>query len=194
MKALVYDCETDKLPLWKEPSDDPRQPHIVQLAAALVDTETRATISSMDVIIRPDGWTIPPDMTAIHGISYEFARLVGVEEVKALILFHELWTRSDFRVGFNEKFDARIIRIGMKRFLRGNEAAHDAWKAGRSECAMWAAKMVMGVGKLPTLGEAYKHFCGVDLQFAHSAMADVLACKAVYFAITQGVKTDGTTT
>lgn len=37
MKAIVYDTETTGLPLFSQPSEDPRQPHIVQLAAIVVD-------------------------------------------------------------------------------------------------------------------------------------------------------------
>lgn len=37
-----WDTETQFLPLWKEPSEHPDQPHIVELAAVLVDTQTRA--------------------------------------------------------------------------------------------------------------------------------------------------------
>lgn len=51
--AIVYDCETTGIPLFEQPSEDPRQPHIVQLAACLVDLDTRDTIASIDVIVRP---------------------------------------------------------------------------------------------------------------------------------------------
>lgn len=175
------------MPDWHKPSEGPQQPHIVQLAAALVDLDTQKTVASMDVIIKPDGWEIDPEAGAVHGITEHYAREVGVEEVKALMLFHDLWARSDFRVGFNEKFDARIIRIALKRFIPGHEAYHVDWKLGKAECAMWAAKSVMGTGKWPTLGEAHLHFFGVVQPFAHSAMGDVLATKAIYFAINQGV-------
>lgn len=48
--ALFYDTETQGLPLFKEPSEHPSQPHIVQLAACLLDLDTRKTIAGMDVI------------------------------------------------------------------------------------------------------------------------------------------------
>lgn len=37
--------------------------------------------------------------------------------------------------------------------------------------------------KTANLTEAYRHFTGLDMENAHSAMADVRACMAVYFAI-----------
>ncbi len=37
--------------------------------------------------------------------------------------------------------------------------------------------------KTPNLGEAFAHFTGNELVNAHSAMADVMACRDVYFAI-----------
>ena len=37
--------------------------------------------------------------------------------------------------------------------------------------------------KTANLGDAYRHFTGKELENAHSAMADVLACRDVYFAI-----------
>lgn len=84
--ALFYDTETTGLPLFKEPSEHPDQPHIVQLAACLVDLDTRKTIASMDVIVKPNGWTIPAEVSAIHGITTEHAMDVGISEAMAIEL------------------------------------------------------------------------------------------------------------
>ncbi|MGT2505722.1 hypothetical protein [Cupriavidus basilensis] len=56
---LFYDTETSGLPQWSLPSEDPSQPHITQIAAELHDEDTGTTLAFMDLLIRPDGWTIP---------------------------------------------------------------------------------------------------------------------------------------
>ena len=81
---LFFDTETTGLPLWKEPSEDPRQPHLVELAALLVNPDTREMIAFMDVIIKPNGWTIPVDVSEIHGITTERALAEGIPEEEAL--------------------------------------------------------------------------------------------------------------
>ena len=195
--ALFYDTETTGLPLFKEPSEHPDQPHIVQLAACLVDLVTRDIISSMDVIVRPDGWTIPDDVAAIHGINTARATAEGVPEAEAVSMFMGMWGQAASRIAHNEQFDARILRIALMRHqgLHG-EGIADAWKQGKAECT---AKLATPICKIPptekmlkagfnkfktaSLGEAYRHFTGSELENAHSAMADVRACMEVYFAI-----------
>ena len=192
--ALFYDSETTGVPLFSQPSEDPRQPHIVQLAAALVDLDTRETISSMDVIVRPTDWTIPDDVAAIHGITTEKAMDVGVPEVIALEMFLGLWSGRT-RIGHNETFDARIIRIAQHRFGHP-ETNLDSWKSSAAECTARLSTSIVkcpptakmkAAGrfhyKTPTLAEAYQHFFGKPLEHAHSAMADVLGCRDIYFAM-----------
>lgn len=194
MKPIFfYDTETTGLPDFKAPSEAPQQPHIVQLAAILVNPETRKTISSMDVIIRPNGWTIPDDIAKINGITTEHAMDVGIPESLAVGMFMELWSHR-LRIAHNEQFDARILRIALMR--HENEASADDWKGGPSGCTARLAtpickihpteKMIAaGFNKFKTanLSEAYRHFMGSDLENAHSALADVNACAAVYFSI-----------
>lgn len=193
--VLVYDTETTGPPLFKEPSEHPDQPHIVQLAACLVDLDTRQEISSMDVIIRPNGWTIPDEVAAIHGITTAHAEAVGIEEKTAVEMFMALWSGPGrTRIAHNEQFDARILRIALKRFNPCNPIP-DYWKEGKAECTATLSKPILNLPptekmkatgfkvKTPNLREAYRHFMGCDFEKAHSAMADVRACMAVFFAI-----------
>lgn len=191
--AIVYDTETTGLPLFSEPSEDPRQPHLVQLAACLVDLDTKMTVASMDVTVQPRGWEIPDDVAKIHGITTDRATDVGVPEAVALDMFLELY-RFRRRVAHNESFDARIIRIALMRYGRVDLA--DTWKAGECECTQALSTPILKLPPTPkmiaagrrhhksaNLSEAYKHFTGNELVGAHRAMVDVQACMDVYFAI-----------
>lgn len=196
--ALFYDTETTGLPLFKEPSEHPSQPHLVQLGARLVDLDTRDIVSTLDVVIRPDGWTIPDEVSDIHGITTEKALSVGVPEPLALRMLLEMWEPCSERIGHNESFDARLIRIAQHRFGLA-ESELEAWKTGPAQCTQIMATPIL---KLPptekmlkagfnkhksaNLGEAYEFFTGRKLENAHSALADVDACMAVFFAIRDG--------
>ncbi len=193
--ALIFDTETTGLPLWKEPSDDPGQPHIVQLAAKLVNIETREVIASMDVIVKPDGWTIPQDCIDIHGITNERAAAEGIPEKDAVDQLLTMIVEAEQHgvielVGHNESFDRRIVRIGIKRHLdplvaEGFPLPSDIWKDRASFCTMWKSKPYTNLpgNKHPKLTEAYQHFTGETMKGAHSAGGDVDGCMTVYFAI-----------
>ncbi len=187
--ALIFDVETTGFPEWQEPSDSPKQPHIVQLAALLVDLDERKVIQSIDLIVKPDGWEIPKEVSDIHGITQEIAEEVGIPEIVAVDTFLKLWNGCK-RIAHNRTFDQRIIRIACKRFF--NEDIQEAWADKDDfDCTMLMAKPVMELPfpsgkagiKQPNLAEAYKFFTGEELKNAHSALADAKACMEVYFGL-----------
>lgn len=187
-KILFYDTETTGLPIWKRPSGGAEQPHIVQLAALLVDSESREVLEKMDVIVRPDGWTIPKETIDVHGITNERACAEGVQEVDALAWFLAMWRRADLRVAHNQMFDARIIRIATKRY--SIPSTQDEWKAGPAHCTGLLSRPIMEMKpkthfgwKMPKLVEAYRYFIGGEMENAHSAMPDAKACMGIYFVI-----------
>lgn len=175
---LGFDTETTGLPNWKTPSGGDDQPHIVSLAAVLVDEETREVAQSIDLIVKPEGWIIPDETIEIHGITNEMAHDIGIPEHIVLGIFLSMW-QGRKRIAFNTTFDNRIIRIATKRY--SSEPMIDSWKEGEYECAMAASRKVMG-GKNPKLEAAYEYFTGNKLEGAHNAMVDTKACMEVYFA------------
>lgn len=191
---LGYDTETTGLPLWHEPSASPGQPHIVQLAAILFDADTGHTLSTIDVTIRPEGWTIPDEVAQIHGITTERAMDVGIPESLAVEMLLEL-AKGRTRLAHNQSFDQRIVRIACKRFFSDDTV--EEWADGSALCTANMATPIMqipptakmrGAGftkfTTPNLGEAYQHFMGKPLANAHTALADVRACVEIYLAMT----------
>jgi DNA polymerase III subunit epsilon len=196
MTALVWDTETTGLPTWGKPSADPCQPHLVQIAMLMLGDDGNER-SMASLIIRPVGWVIPPEVTAIHGISQEQAMDEGVPEPVAVDLFHAMQGRAALRVAHNETFDRRIMRIAM---LRAGIAKPDieAIEARPSFCTCKAAQPIMNLPatdkmratgrtgpKPPKLEECVKHFFGEDLTGAHDALVDARACARVYRELTK---------
>lgn len=192
-RVVFYDTETTGLPLFKQPSEHPDQPHIVQLGACLVDIDTRKVLSTIDVMCKPDGWLIPDEVAAIHGITTEMAGDLGVPESLAVEMLLDL-VGERTRIGHNEPFDARVVRIACMRHFEPSQA--DAWKDGDAECTALLATPILKIPptdrmksagftkfKTANLREAMLHFTGKPLENAHSALADVHGCMSVWFAI-----------
>lgn len=199
MKVLAYDTETSGLPDWSKPSEDPCQPHVVQLCAELFCDETLRVYNRLSVIIRPDGWTVPAEVAAIHGITTDLALAHGLPMPAILPMFLSLWKQADIRLAHNESFDMRMLRIEIKRDPGFSDDFADKWKAAPAYCTQAKSSPILNLpptakmlaagrrhAKSPNLGEAYKFFTGQKLEGAHDAAVDVAACKAVYLAIKSG--------
>lgn len=197
---LFYDTETNGLPQWNLPSDDPSQPHVTQLAAELCDEHNGNVLTSMNVLIKPDGWTIPTDLAEMTGITTERALDEGIPLEDALRQFTDMWTRVILRCGHNESFDARMMRIEYFRELEKEDPFHDKWKSAQAFCTQAKSTKIINLpptekmikagrrhAKSPSLAEAYEFFTGKKLEGAHNASVDLMACKAVYY----GIKTHG---
>lgn len=193
---LFYDTETNGVPQWNLPSEDPSQPHVTQLAAELCDERNGNVVASMDVLIKPDGWTIPAELEELTGITTALAFAKGIPLADALNRFTELWKRCTMRVAHNESFDARMLRIEYFRELDADDPLHDEWKAGAAFCTQGRSTKIINLpptakmlaagrrhAKSPNLAEAYKFFTGKELVGAHNAAIDLAACRDVYYGI-----------
>lgn len=199
MKVFCFDTETTGIPDWHAPSEAEHQPHIVEAAAVLFDDEDGKILAAFDAIIKPDGWTIPPETVEIHGITMERALDEGVPEVWALSRIISLWRESQRRVCHSETFDARMARIAIKRFWPGTPEEVDAfaeeWSKAERYCTMRKSQAMMKAqgadpGKFPTLIAAHRHFTGRELEGVHEALYDCLGCARIYMAIEKGFVPD----
>jgi len=191
---FVFDTETTGLPSFKDRSDDPRQPHLVQLATILCGDDG-AEIEAQSVIVRPNGWVISPEVTAIHGISHERAIDEGIPEAEAVAMFVMAQARGAVRVAHNESFDRRIMRIAMARARFARDFI-EAVEGRQVFCTCNEAKPIMNLPptakmraagfngpKSPNLTECIKHFFSEDLSGAHDAMIDARACARIFWRL-----------
>lgn len=188
---LFFDTETTGKALMKAPVNHPNQPRIVQLAAVLFDDQGEER-GGLSAIIKPDGWTIPEEAAAIHGITTEIATQCGIPLLSALAVFSNFLHVSDTLVAHNIDFDALVIAAELSR-QTGNGPAKCADKLAITArfCTMKSTTQLCqlpgnyGDFKWPKLTEAHKHLFGTDVEGAHDAMADVRACARIYFEITK---------
>lgn len=210
MLISVFDTETSGLPLFNEPSEDVRQPHICEIAAYLFNTKTLALEESYYAIVKQDGWAVDPKAFEAHGITKERSMSEGIDEVDAVHGFLRLHDKCDLRVAHNEDFDQRIMRIALKRFGTGiNSHPHsmqevrdtdaDLFKAFPRFCTMKTSTPILNLPatpamvksgrgswkKSPTLAEAHRHFFGEEFDGAHSARSDAWAAARLFFKLTQ---------
>jgi len=182
---LAFDTETTGLFHNKLPLDHPSQPHLVQLAAILRDADTKAVVASLNLIVKPEGWTIPNGASNIHGITTEYADAHGVPRVIVLALFSNLLRMADRIIGHNVQFDNNVmrvqfIRVGKDYVLKGKEIF----------CTMLNSVQIVKVlhkqprhdkdYKWPKLEECIRHLFDESLDGAHDAMVDILATLRVY--------------
>lgn len=189
---LTYDTETTGLPDFRAPSDSPSQPHIVQLAAELTDARGYVR-GAMNVLIKPDQWKIDETGVAFktHGISNDMAHTYGIPLEDALAMFFAMVKKARLRVGHNESFDAKLVKIACKR------SGHEYGLEGvESFCTMNATKEICKIPptarmiragfngyKNPSLIEAHTKLFGEGFESAHDAMVDVQAARRVFFEL-----------
>lgn len=168
------------------PDDHPTQPHLVQLGAVLLD-EWNSEVDSLDVLIRPQGWTIPARATELHGITTEQAMAEGIPEAEAVGRLLSLAARAKTKVAHNAVFDLRVLRIAMVRMFKGWSQLPTVctMEATRNVCQLPPTQAMLAAGrteyKNPRLNEAYWHLLHEEMPGpAHNALVDARASAAIY--------------
>lgn len=174
MIRLVYDTETTG---FLNPLDPP---HIVQLAAILVDDEL-GEISSMNVIVKPTDWTVPQAASDVHGITTEKALAFGIPLQVALATFSQFCLVAEQAVAHNGDYDRQVIHGELVRLNKLNRLAEmDHFCTMKATTHICKIPDKRGRNKWPKLQEAHVHFFGEEFESAHDALADVRACWRVH--------------
>ena len=183
MIRCFFDTETTGKPKkYKAPTTDvDNWPRLVQLSWILMD-DTKE-LSRGDLIIRPDGFEIPEDATAIHGITTERALKEGIPAKVAVYYFLGAARCADALIGHNVSFDthvvgAELVRAYGKDYLDGMKT-QDTMLASVDFCALPGKRGY----KWPKLVELYQKLFGREFEDAHNSMADITATAECYWEL-----------
>lgn len=205
MKTMTIDTETggpktgfptysDPSPAGRGRSDHPDQPHMLAVAARLV--EDGNVLRKIVRYQKPDGWKIDerligdngkPTAFSVNKLGNDFLMEKGVPLAELMDeLDAEYFAHADEIVAFNATFDRKILRIAyMRRYGRDGQprkgVAPTPWF-----CPMKTLQPIMkmpptqgminnpraGAFKPPKLMEAYQWAFGKTFEGAHGADAD----------------------
>jgi len=189
--TLFFDTETTgTVSKWNAPISDPTHPDVVQLAAILRDDETKLEISTVNVIVKPEGWIISPGAANVHGIKQEFAEKFGVSIENAAYLFGGMMSVADTIVAHNINFDSLIMKRALWRAGVSAEDVAARFASCQPRCTMLTSVNIVRVPhkrprhptdfKWPKLEECSQYFFKESVVGAHDALVDVRMTIRVY--------------
>ena len=181
---LFFDTETTGLPQnWKAPVSDLRNwPRMVQLAFLLYDKNGNK-IAGGDYIIKPAGFTIPADVSRIHGITHERAMEEGKPLAAVLDDFQSYIEESEYLVAHNMSFDEKIVGA---EFLRNKKPDHTASR--KKICTMLGSVNYCAIrgpygNKWPKMSELHYKLFNTGFEEAHNAAYDISATARCFWEL-----------
>ncbi|MDW7691873.1 DNA polymerase III subunit alpha [Flammeovirgaceae bacterium SG7u.111] len=183
---LIFDTETTGLPKkWDAPhTDTDNWPRLVQLAYQLHDNKG-GLIKAKNIIVKPEGFTIPFNAEKIHGISTKRAEEEGHPLEEVLKEFAEDLELADVIIGHNivgydiPLMGAEYVRKELPPTIMEKDKV-DTMKDTTEFCELPGGR---GRFKPPKLIELHKKLFGFEFADAHDAAYDVSANAKCFFEL-----------
>lgn len=188
MMYLFFDTETTGLPKnYNAPVKDvDNWPRLVQLAWILAGADGK-TVEQFNCIVKPDGWVITEQASAIHGITQAMAEKDGIPVAEALKRFARLlYDKGVTLVAHNIDFDYKVVGAELERL---------GWPVGFGStpmiCTMKASTEFCRIPsmngyktfKWPKLQELHRKLFALEFKEAHNAAADIQATARCFFEL-----------
>lgn len=178
---LFFDVETTGLPSnykasYKAVNNWPR---IVQIAWLIADS-TGTIIKESDSIIKPEGFTIPLDVSKIHGITNEIAIEKGKDLSNILKEFLDDVKSINLLVCHNLNYDFPILQCELYRMKLDTKINQPKFCTMLESTDYCQLPGYYGY-KWPKLEELYYECFNKNMKGAHNALADVRATYECYF-------------
>lgn len=156
----------------------------IPVSYALVSVVDGVAVHSWSGLIDP-GREIPPEATAVHGITSEQARAGGMPLSEAIALVTDAVVMAGRRrvplVGMKLDFDLTILDILSTRYC-GRGLAARGWSGPVLDAGVIDRHFDGDRAGRRTLGDLCAHY-EVELEGAHDAWADAVASVGVLFAL-----------
>jgi len=184
---IIFDTETTgKAKSFSAPiTDFNNWPRMVQIAWKVFDKDGVET-DSQNLIIKPQGFTIPDEAIAIHRITNERAKADGIPLREALEKFAEAVRNNKYLIAHNIDFDRNVtgceyLREGMHNCLPDINQI-DTMKLTTEFVAIPATRGRSGF-KFPSQTELHQKLFDRGFDDAHDALADVTALSRIFFKL-----------
>ena len=177
MPFIIKDTESNGLFDFRQPADAPGQPRVAEVAllyvndALEIEREYRA-------YVKPDGWEMTPEASAINGLTTEFLEANGVPIMEVLAVYSAAIVEGRAVVAFNAQHDCKQMRGELRR-----AGLPDLFKETRNVCVMRKANghILKAGGKKgwPSLAEA-RTFLQRPVDRPHGALSDAFDAYAIF--------------
>lgn len=163
------------------PSSHPSQPRLVQLAAILTN-DVGEEISTINLLVKPEGFCISEGAAKIHGISTDHATQFGIPARAAIGIFVHMARTAETLHAYNIKFDTIVMEGEILRIDKMPNPFSDKPRICEMEAMTQICKIpgTRGGYKWPSLTESHIQATGKEFANAHDALGDVRAMIAVH--------------
>lgn len=168
-------------------------PHLVQVAL-IIEDDNYGILAKRNMILKPDGYSIPESSARIHGIANAQAIKVGEDRKHVIGFLDQILSNSNIVIGHNVSFDLNVVKAEIIRvkgienalFTTKNHNVVDTMKMGMNICKIPNLSFHTHMSqpyKYPKLDELYYKLFNKHFNNQHDAMADVQAAYDCYYEL-----------
>jgi len=196
MTTIIFDTETTGLPKnkWRGALQGAANwPDLVSICWLVYDDDWDLVRKEYHVV-RPEGWTIPAESAAVHGITQAVAEAEGEPLINILQKFTEDLKTAGKLIAHNMQFDKNVVQGAFKWRLSVDPLTF--WPEAEF-CTMEASRELLRLPwkgaqdpskpityKPPRLAELWSYaFQGAPQPPAHNSEGDALATAAIYMKL-----------
>lgn len=192
---LFIDTETTGLPINDKVAytNIDNWPYLVQIAL-IIEDDNYGILAKRNIILKPNGYSIPESSTRIHGISNAQAVNEGEDRKRVICFLDTVLYNSDIIIGHNVAFDLNVVKAEIIRvkgienvlFLKKEANIIDTMKLGVNICNISNLSFYSRQSqpyKYPKLDELYYKLFNKHFDNQHDAMSDIQATYDCYYEL-----------